>query len=70
MVIEDPEKEMLIRIDERTSNLISRFDTLELSLKKEYVKRDEFWPVRVIVYTGAGTTLLAVVGAVIAVVIR
>ena len=47
-----------------------RFESLENKLDDTYVSRREFWPVRVIVYTGAGTVLLAVLGAVVAAVVK
>ena len=37
---------------------------------KRYVNHDQWWPVKTIVYSGTGAVLLAVVGAVIALIIK
>ena len=36
----------------------------------KHISREEFWPVKTIVYSGVGITLTAVIGALIALVIR
>ena len=37
---------------------------------KRYVNHDQWWPVKTIVYSGTGAVLLAVVGAVVALIIK
>ncbi len=52
--------------------LTSAVNTLKLSMdgfEKLFVTRDEFWPVRTIVYGGAGIILLGVLGALLALVV-
>ena len=39
-------------------------------MKENFVTNDKFWPVRTIVYGGAGIILIAVMGAIVALVIR
>lgn len=36
----------------------------------DYVTKDEFWPVKTIVYGGASIILVAVVGAIVALVVK
>lgn len=68
MNAEDTEA-LLARIDERTENLLTKVGLMEKKLERQYVTKAEFWPVRAIVYSGAGITLISVVGALIGVVI-
>jgi len=74
---------LLARIDERTQNMVRDLDNVRAGVndvKKDikdlrdeiartYVTKDEFRPVRMVVYALVGTVLLTVVGAVIALVI-
>ena len=39
---------------------------IKLQLEKNFVTQDQFWPIKTIVYSGAGITLVSVLGAVIA----
>jgi len=57
--------ELLIRIDERTKILIEDMN----SLKMNYVRKEEFQPVRNIVYGMMGLIAVAVVGALIRLVV-
>ncbi len=47
------------------ASIDARFDTLDA----KYVSQVEFWPVKMIVYVGAGTILLAVLSALVAMVV-
>lgn len=58
--------DLLTRIDERTLALQNSFGELESKI----VTQAEFWPVRTIVYAGAGLILTAVFGGLIALVVR
>jgi hypothetical protein len=49
------------------STALNRIDD---KLEKKFVTQAEFWPVRVIVFAGAGTIMLAVLGAMVALVVR
>ena len=62
--------ELLTRIDERTLAMQSAIEELESKLENKYVTQAEFWPVRTIVYSGAGLILIAVFGGLIALVVR
>lgn len=62
--------DLLTRIDERTEKMCETLEALITRLESDYVTKAEFWPVKTIVYAGAGMILVAVVGAVIALVVR
>ena len=62
--------ELLTRIDERTLQMQSAIEELEHKLEEKYVTQAEFWPVRTLVYAGAGFILTAVMGGLIALVVR
>ena len=62
--------DLLSRIDERTETMCKKIDTLAEKLEDEYVTKSEFWPVKAIVYAGSGTVLLAVIGAIVALVVK
>ena len=57
--------ELLIRIDERTKILIEEMKNLKLN----YVRKEEFQPVRNVVYGMVGLIAVAVVGALIRLVV-
>jgi hypothetical protein len=59
-------RELLARIDERTKNLAECVDTLAGSV----VSKEEFRPVKSIVYGGVGLVLTSVVAALIALVVK
>lgn len=63
-----PEKweELLIRVDERTKLIIEEMKTL----KNSYVRKEEFEPVKRLVYGLVGLILISVVGSIIALVLR
>jgi hypothetical protein len=59
------ENERLDAMSSQIAAVDAKFDTLDT----KYVTRMEFWPVKTIVYAGAGVILLAVVGALVAMVV-
>lgn len=62
--------DLLSRIDERTETMCEKIDALIKKQETEYVTKSEFLPVKSIVYAGSGTVLLAVIGAIVALVVR
>lgn len=50
-------------------NINGMHDMLK-EIKEDMVSQKEFWPIKTIVYSGVGTILLAVIGAIIALVIN
>lgn len=56
---------LLARIDERTLQMQKALD----DIAKKYVTREEFEPVRKIVYAGAGIILASVFGALVTLVV-
>lgn len=65
--------DLLIRIYERQKTQDERLSGIEASLTKldeRYVSQQEFWPIKTIVYTGAGLILIAVLTAVVALVVK
>ena len=64
--LSEQESALLARIDERTVSILHRLDSIE----KIYVTRNEFNPVKSIVYGMVGVILLAVLGALTALVIK
>jgi hypothetical protein len=63
------QREMLIRIDERTKSLIKRFDDFEKKQSDDFVTRIEFEPIKRLVYGVVGLVLTGFVLAIIALVI-
>lgn len=66
------EKELLIRLDEKLSaldnNVGMRLDLLDVQLSSfmsNYTTKQEFWPVKTIVYGGAGIVLTSILGVLI-----
>lgn len=67
-------------IETQLALIIERQETLQQTvehirktldnLDKRYVKREEFWPVRTLVYGFVAVILLAVAGALVALVVR
>ena len=60
----------LMKLETQHTNIISALGRIENRLDNFFVSHAEFWPVRTIVYVGAGITLTGVLGAVIALVMR
>jgi hypothetical protein len=58
--------DLLIRVDQKVSDLVSKFDARE----KEYVTRAEFWPVKTLVYGCVVLMLTSVVSALLYLVIH
>lgn len=61
---------LLARIDERTGSLVSTVNEIKSSLENKYLLRSEFAPVRNIVYGLVTVILLAVIGALVALVVK
>lgn len=61
---------MLIRIDERTEAICEKVDAMTSRMNTDFVTQDQFWPVKTIVYSGAGLVLAGVLAAVVALVVR
>lgn len=60
---------LLGALDKRLAVMETRLDGIALRLDA-MVTRTEFWPVKVLVYGGTGTILLAVMGAIVAMVVN
>lgn len=63
--MDEQQKELLIRLDERTDMIWKHIQLFE----KRFVSRADFWPVKTIVYSGAGIALVGVAGAIVGLVI-
>ncbi len=50
--------------------LVKQIDKIDERLEKDYVTQDQFEPIKKIVYGLVGTILMAVVGAIVALVIK
>lgn len=61
---------LLARIDERTKRLEDDFIDFKDKLESNFVTKEEFNPVRSIVYSFCGLILMGVIGAIIALVIK
>ena len=61
---------LLTRIDERTKQLVKDIVEIKEKLESHYVNREEFNPVKNLVYAGVGVILIAVVGAIVALVVK
>lgn len=64
------DNELLTRIDERTLHMENAIKEIQNDLDSKYVTQSEFWPVKTIVYAGAGIILTSVFGGLIALVLR
>ena len=60
-----PDRDLLIRIDERTKQLTFRFE----EAKRSFVRKEDFEPVKRIVYGMVGIILAVVITALVALVI-
>lgn len=67
---EQDDKITMAVINTKLENVISKVDKLVEKLENGYVTKQEFWPVKTIVYGGAGLILTAVFGAFIALIIK
>lgn len=63
-------EELLGRIDERTLTLVNSIEELKHDLEQNYVSKEEFAPVKAIVYGGAGIVMTAVLGGLMVLVIK
>ena len=74
-VLEDRNEEIdvesrLTKLETQHTHILSSLIRIEDKIDSNLVTHHEFWPVRTIVYTGAGIVLCAVLTGVIALVIR
>ena len=68
---------LVARLDERTKSMVETMNRMEKEFgakyeeaEKTYVTRNEFMPVKILVYGFVGLTMIAVVGALLTVVIK
>lgn len=69
----DDIRERLIRIDERTKAMNERMELRNRQVDAELeqkVSKDEFSPIKSIVYGGVGVILMSVIGAILTLVIK
>ena len=64
--LDDSDRELLIRIDERTQSIVTSIAGIE----SNYVRKDQFAPVQKIVYGAVGIVLVAVAVAGITLVMK
>ena len=62
--------QLLARLDERTRAIQETVAGIERKLNSDYVSRQEFEPIKKIVYGTVGLILVAVVGALVALVVN
>ena len=71
--LSDDIRERLIRIDERTKAMNERMELRNRQVDAELeqkVSKDEFSPIKSIVYGGVGVILMSVIGAILTLVIK
>ena len=66
----DAQESRLTRLETQHTTIMAALIRIEARLDEYFVTHAEFWPVRTIVYVGAGTVLLAVLGAAVLLVVR
>lgn len=66
----DTNEVLLARIDERTKRLEEDFLDFKEQLNSKFVTKEEFYPVKTICYSTVSIICLAVLGALIALVIK
>lgn len=64
-----PSADLLARVDERTARIEEDIRAIRDDLRHHYVTRDQFWPVRGIVYGFAGLVLVLVSTALVSAVL-
>lgn len=62
------ERELLVRLDERTARTADDVAEIKATLKKDYVTRSEFNTVRIVVFGAVGAILLGFISALTAIV--
>ena len=65
----EPSSDLLARVDERTARMEEDIRAIRTDLRHHYVTRDQFWPVRGIVYGFAGLVLVLVSTAIMSTVL-
>lgn len=69
-VMSDEVEAKISRIDERQLHILDRVNGLHSSLRRDYVTRVEFWPVKTIVYGLVAIILIGVMSAVVLLVVK
>ncbi len=64
------ETTQIAKLTERVGNLAERLGSLEETLRRNHVTHAEFWPVRTLVYGFVALSMLGVVTAILALVIK
>lgn len=70
MVTTEVDRDLLIRLDERTKTIQEDIAAMRKDLQDNYVPKTSFDPVRAIVFGGVALVLLTVLGALIATAIQ
>lgn len=70
MTMHEDDNKLLIRIDERTQNLMKNVGELSELITGEYVTKQEFGPVKSIVFGMVGFVLIGCLGALTALVLK
>ena len=60
------DRELLIRIDEQVSAMKDTLSAMKRSLDEDYVRKEEFRPIRNFVYGTVGVITTAIVGGIVA----
>lgn len=66
----DSNEVLLARIDERTKRLEDDMVSLKEQLTSRFVTKEEFGPIRNLVYGGVGLTLITVLSAILYLVVK
>lgn len=66
----DEEKKLLIRVDERTMHIMGSIKQLSEIVSADYVSKEEFAPIKSIVYGMVGFILISTLAALVALVIK
>lgn len=67
---EDKRDELLFRLDERTQSHSKILTDINTALHSDFVKKTEFEPVKRLVYGALTVPLLAIIGALVALVLK
>ena len=68
--MEETPTTLLARLDERTGTILIKVNDLQSQLTGDYVTKQEFLPVRNVVYGLVGLILMSVVGALLLLVVK
>jgi len=70
MTTTEVDRDLLIRLDERTKTIQEDVSALRNDLKENYVPKTAFDPVRAVVFGGVGLVLISVLGLLISMAIK